>query len=533
MRRNRGITLIALTVTIIILLILASVTTYSGISTIQSSKLNKYKQELEIMQSEVNLLYEKYSTEIEAGLEIEIGEELSNSEQENNTFAGAEESDKTGYRVFTKETIESLRIEGVEREYLVNITKKQVISLEPFEQDGKAYFTLAQLSEKNTIEEGIERGEIEFTVETNLSETGLEVTVSDIKYSKYVGKVSILYQKVGSTTWKTLVTDYRENTYTFTLSEVGEYNIKIVDAAGVEKIADTPIIIESGNYLLDNTMYFDTLVEAVSAAKDGSTIKVLEDTEETESVTIDKSITLDMNEKTINYADKNTITINENKNVVIEGKGTLIGGNGTTTGMGNSFIFNKGNLETSNVIINSDTYVGYGNGTVVNVGSFVANNCIIDGIGFDVDSNNGETGRVTINGGEYENIRAENLVINSGTINYTHGGDCIINDGIITELGMNHGTCTINGGIITDLTCNETGSIEITIGNINEEVNNNNPEIQEFNLTGNHFDYSTFYFYNGIVKNMDWYGEFVDPFNVVRNGYKTQITEEGIILVKE
>ena len=280
-------------------------------------------------------------------------------------------------------------------------------------------------------------------------------------------------------------------------------------------------------------MYFDTLVEAVSAAKDGSTIKVLEDTEETELVTIDKSITLDMNEKTIDYADKNTITINENKNVVIEGNGTLIGGNGTTTGMGDSFIFNKGNLETNNVIINSDTYVGYGSGTVVNVGSFVANNCIIDGIGFDFDSNNGETGRVTINDGEYESIRAENVVINNGIINYIHGGDCIINDGTITELWIDHDACTINGGIIVELGCYEATPIEITIGNIDDEVNHNNPEIQEFNFTGGTYDNSTFYFYNGIVKNTDWYGEFVEPFNVVRNGYKTQITEEGIILVKE
>lgn len=43
MKKEKGITLIALTVTVIILLILASITTYPGISTIKSSKLNKYK----------------------------------------------------------------------------------------------------------------------------------------------------------------------------------------------------------------------------------------------------------------------------------------------------------------------------------------------------------------------------------------------------------------------------------------------------------------------------------------------------------
>ena len=369
MKREKGITLIALTLTIIILLILASVTTYSGISTIKSSKLNRFKQELEIMQSQVNMLYEKYNTEIEAGQEIEIGEVLTNSEEENNAFSGAGESDKTGYRIFTKETLEELGIEGVENEYLVNIAKRQVISLEPFEKDGEAYYTLAQLSERNTIEEGIERGKIEFSLETNLSESGVEVTVSNIKYSKYVGKGSILYQKVGSSTWRTLVTDYKESEYQFTLNEPGEYTVKIVDAAGVEKVAETPIIIETGNYLLDGTRYFDTLVEAVAASNDGSVIKVIKDTEESELLTIDKDITIDMNGKTITYTSSKII-IDSGKNVVIDGNGML-----KCTDDGGSFVLNNGNLEIKNSTISSGRGSGMMSGTINNEdGSLVIEN---------------------------------------------------------------------------------------------------------------------------------------------------------------
>ena len=194
MGNEKAITLVTLTITIIILLILASVTTYSGISTIQSSKLNKYKQELEIMQSEINLLYEKYSMQIKAGEEIEIGEELTNSEEENNAFSGADENDKTGYRKFTKQTLEELGIDGIEREYLVNISKRKVISLEPFEQDKELYYTLDQISDKNSIEYGIDRGEVNFSLKTNIVNDGLEVIISDIQYSKYVGKGSILYK---------------------------------------------------------------------------------------------------------------------------------------------------------------------------------------------------------------------------------------------------------------------------------------------------------------------------------------------------
>ena len=102
-RENKGITLIALTITIIILLILASITTYSGISTIKSSKLNKFKQELEIMQSEVQVLYEKYKDEET----IDVGKEISGSggkeEQAEIAFDGAEETNTSGYRLFDAE----------------------------------------------------------------------------------------------------------------------------------------------------------------------------------------------------------------------------------------------------------------------------------------------------------------------------------------------------------------------------------------------------------------------------------------------
>ena len=386
MRNEKGITLIALTITIIILIILASITTYSGISTIKSSKLNKFKQELEIMQSQVNVLYEKYRTEIEEGQVVNIGEELANSKEENNAFSGANESDKTGYRIFTKDTIEELGIEGIEREYLVNISKRQIISLEPFEQDGNLYYTLAQLSDKNTIETGIERGNVEFTINTTLKEEGLEVIISNIQYSKYVGKGNILYQKVGSDTWRTLVTDYRDSEYSFTIKEEGEYNVKIVDAAGIEKISDNPIILVLGNYVVDNTKYFDTLVEAVAASNDGSVIKVIKDTEENEFLTIDKDITLDMNGKTITYTNNNItnnkIMIDLGKNVVIDGIGTL---NRISTNNEGYFIMNEGNLEVKNTTISSGGGSGTLYGTITNHdGSLVIENSHI----IETDGNN-------------------------------------------------------------------------------------------------------------------------------------------------
>ena len=57
---NRGITLAALVITVIILLILASVATYSGLNVVKFSKLTTFTTEMKIMQTKVNEIYQKY-----------------------------------------------------------------------------------------------------------------------------------------------------------------------------------------------------------------------------------------------------------------------------------------------------------------------------------------------------------------------------------------------------------------------------------------------------------------------------------------
>ena len=58
-KKENGITLMSLVITIVILIILASIATYSGIEVIKSSKLTKFTTEMKIMQTQVNELYQK------------------------------------------------------------------------------------------------------------------------------------------------------------------------------------------------------------------------------------------------------------------------------------------------------------------------------------------------------------------------------------------------------------------------------------------------------------------------------------------
>ncbi len=283
---------------------------------------------------------------------------------------------------------------------------------------------------------------------------------------------------------------------------------------------------ELGNYLVDNANYYDTLAEAIAAASDGSIIKVTNNVTETSSITIDKSITIDLNGKCIDYVDNNRIAINADKDVKIEGNGELIGESNNL-----SLILNYGNLELNGVTINSPVG-GAVFSTIYNLenATVISNNSNISNITGD------RATKIIINGGEYGNISGAGggqgtVVINGGTINYLD----LLRGGISTS---------INSGKIGTISVGDnSGNINLTIGNVDESVNNNNPQIGNIELNSPDLAVLTaiFNFYNGIIKDCDDLIEYalldggnlgVGTYNI-RPGYKTQKTSEGIILVKE
>ena len=158
-KQNVGITLVSLVITIIILLILASITVYSGISTIRSARLTEFTTELKIMQQKVNELYGSYANNKSVtvngaeyiGNDIQnIGQDIDkifNTHQLEEIFSevGSGITDRSGYMYYDAETIKALGLENIEYAFLVNVPKRSVISTEGFEDDGKTYYTLEQV----------------------------------------------------------------------------------------------------------------------------------------------------------------------------------------------------------------------------------------------------------------------------------------------------------------------------------------------------------------------------------------------------
>ncbi len=253
---EKGITLIALTITIIVLLILASIATYTGLSTIKSSKLTRFKQELEIMQAHVDKLYEECKNS-DGTLDMDkvnaIGKDLTNLDIEeiNNIFDSLNIDNTDDYRYFDKETLESLGITGLDDEYLVSIKDRNVISRYGFENDGIMYRNLYQFPDKERISGDINRGDVSFLLDFQKVSDGWNINVTNIKFSKYVGKGNIKYKKSDSYDWITVEENAKQSDYSFKVTSSGKYIVKVTDAAGIS--AEQEITIRGEGEVTDET----------------------------------------------------------------------------------------------------------------------------------------------------------------------------------------------------------------------------------------------------------------------------------------
>ena len=170
MKNNKGITLASLVITIIILLILASIFVYSGINTVRYTKFNKAKSEISVIQTNVNSWYQELKN-VENTDEYKALQTDDEKQQYKNEFL-----DDKGYGVTTDDpacsqkklddTLQGLNDKGIEIEnfdnyrflsstflenklglnasydYLVNIEERYVVLFGGIQYNGKWYYTM-------------------------------------------------------------------------------------------------------------------------------------------------------------------------------------------------------------------------------------------------------------------------------------------------------------------------------------------------------------------------------------------------------
>ena len=266
MKNNKGITLASLVITIIILLILASVFVYSGVNTVRYTKYNKAKSEISVVQTNVNSWYQELKN-VENTDEYKALQTDDEKLQYKNNFL-----DDKGYGVTTDDpacsqkklddTLEGLNDKGIEIEnfdnyrylsstflenklglnasydYLANIEDRTVILFGGLEYNGEWYYTMEDFGltniKSNTISGitfDLAQGDNTEIVISNLKMTDNEN--NKIDFSKFI----VEYKKKGEANWTDVTKDIikfedgEENNkttkYKFTSGDIGEYIVKI------------------------------------------------------------------------------------------------------------------------------------------------------------------------------------------------------------------------------------------------------------------------------------------------------------------
>ena len=129
-RNNRGITLIALTITIIVLLIIAAVTIGGGNESIKMSKSNKLLAELDMVQHACLERYAEYKLTKDSRLLVGTSVEYSTAQSVASGMGYSLENEGAFYELNPTNTgdMESLGLSQVEDIYIVNYEKGIVMN---------------------------------------------------------------------------------------------------------------------------------------------------------------------------------------------------------------------------------------------------------------------------------------------------------------------------------------------------------------------------------------------------------------------
>lgn len=230
---NNGITLVSLIIAIILMAILVTVGTYSGINTYKSAKVTKFVAQMQLVQGKVDEL-------TQANEEEKLGENV-NQEQKsiidkayaNNEIKDNSEEYKQSYKYFSKENLKNqLDIEDIEDEILINFETREILSLNGVEYNGKTYYTQYNLPNGQTlIDSNNNSRNISFITELSIDGLNASVSINNIGITN--GTLSFAEtDSEGNNTinWQT-ITNYTEveKTYIANISKTGYYIFKLED----------------------------------------------------------------------------------------------------------------------------------------------------------------------------------------------------------------------------------------------------------------------------------------------------------------
>ena len=142
-KNNKGITMITLVITIIVLIIISSIAINNGYQSSIQARFYNAISEMKAMQTKVNTIYEDYinSTD-DVKKEIESGKnaaaQVAYDDVIKNNITGENVGDIQDYRYYSKDYIKNdLDTDGIDYDFIVNIKTRTVILIDGVIRDKK------------------------------------------------------------------------------------------------------------------------------------------------------------------------------------------------------------------------------------------------------------------------------------------------------------------------------------------------------------------------------------------------------------
>ncbi len=235
-KQESGVTLVILIVSVVVLGILAITAINSGSTGLDTANQQAFISELQMIQAKVNTIYEKRKlSAADKSYYDGIGRNVSGLDQTKlNQALGT--TAKEGFKYYTPEDLEKLELNNVTQTVLINYDTREVISYEGIEIADKKYYKLEEMSAyigRNVQQKTPDTtAEPSFTLEkTKIEEGRWRIIIKNVKYSsERVGLEGIYYKLRSSPNWR------MTNKFDIEVTQTGEYEVKVVDTAGKEKI---------------------------------------------------------------------------------------------------------------------------------------------------------------------------------------------------------------------------------------------------------------------------------------------------------
>lgn len=143
MKNEKGITLVSIVITIIIMSILAVIGVNYGTSTIKGMQYQNFNYQLEQIQGRVDVIHEKINSGDNSYQTMGESAALSSEATAILNKLGIASSEQSDYRYFTPKDLEDdLGIANINMEVVINFKTKDVISINGFLYEGKIHHRL-------------------------------------------------------------------------------------------------------------------------------------------------------------------------------------------------------------------------------------------------------------------------------------------------------------------------------------------------------------------------------------------------------